>query len=112
MSVQDIITFVAARVGLCLAVKSASDTISSYYPDFIIQPGDRGDNLIKRLLSFVPDVIFIEGSKAYLVNPAATDRSVYAYGVAIRYLKAIIARMKGCPIGYRPKAAIRPPVRQ
>lgn len=81
MSVKDIIAFILARAGLYLEVKSASDTVSGYYPDFTIQPGDRGDSLIRRLLSFVPDVIFIEGSKAYLVNPVATDSSVYAYGV-------------------------------
>jgi len=33
-----------------------------------------------RLLSFVPDTIFFEGIKAFLVNPQSTDSSVYAYG--------------------------------
>jgi len=35
-----------------------------------------------RLLSFVPDVLFIEGIKAYLVYPQTSDSSVYTYGVA------------------------------
>jgi hypothetical protein len=33
------------------------------------------------LLSFIPDVLFIEGLKAYLINPLATDSSVYSYGI-------------------------------
>ena len=36
--------------------------------------------MIEKLLSFVPDVIFIEGNKAYLVNPQSTDSSEYSYG--------------------------------
>lgn len=33
-----------------------------------------------KLLSFVPDMLFYEGSKAYLVNPQSSDNSVYSYG--------------------------------
>ncbi len=36
---------------------------------------------IRRLLSFVPDVLFVEGNSAFLVNPLPTDSAVYAYGV-------------------------------
>ena len=36
--------------------------------------------LIRKLLSFVPDVLFIEGNKAYLVNPLSSDSSTYSYG--------------------------------
>ncbi len=80
MSVKDILGFVLARVGLKLEVKSASSVITSYYPDFAIHPGNRGDEVIRRLLSFVPDVLFLEGSVAYIVNPRSTDSSVYSYG--------------------------------
>jgi hypothetical protein len=82
MSVKDMLASILARVGLKLEVKSQSSVITSYYPDFVIHPGDRGDTLIKRLLSFVSDVLFIEGNKAYMVNPRSTDSSVYSYGVA------------------------------
>jgi hypothetical protein len=82
MSVKDILAFLLARVGLKLEVKSQSSVITSYYPDFVIHPGDQGDALIVRLLSFVPDVLFIEGNKAYLVNPQSADSSAYSYGVA------------------------------
>ncbi|MBA7549912.1 hypothetical protein ES705_42415 [subsurface metagenome] len=80
MSVKDIIAFVVARVGLKLEVKSQSSVITGYYPDFTIHPNNRGNTVISKLLSFVPDVVFIEGNKAYVVNPQSTDNSVYAYG--------------------------------
>ena len=80
MSVKQILAFVLARVGLKLEVKSQSSVVTGFYPDFTIHPDDRGDLIILRLLSFVPDMIFIEGVRAYLVNPQTTDSSVYSYG--------------------------------
>ncbi len=79
-SVRDILAFVVARVGLRLEVKSQSSSLTGFYPDFTIHPGDRGDEVVRRLLSFVPDVLFIEGEVAYLVNPLSSDSSVYSYG--------------------------------
>ncbi|MBI2852457.1 MAG: hypothetical protein HYX84_05100 [Chloroflexi bacterium] len=80
MSVKEIIAFVLARVGLKLEVKSESAVATGFYPDFTISTDNSGDVIIQRLLSFVPDVIFIEGNKAYLVNPQSTDSSIYSYG--------------------------------
>ena len=80
MNVLDIICFVLARAGLDLAVKSQSAAITGFYPDFTISPEDSGREVIQKLLSFVPDVIFIEGNVAYLVNPLASDSAVYSYG--------------------------------
>jgi hypothetical protein len=80
MNVKDILAFVLARVGLNVEVKSQSPIMTSYFPDFAINPGVSGDNVIDRLLSFVPDVIFIEGEGAYLLNPQSADTSVYSYG--------------------------------
>ena len=82
MSVKQILEFVLARVGLKLEVKSQSSVLTSYYPDFAIHPNNMGDTVIRRLLSFVPDVLFIEGSKACVVNPQSSDSSVYSYGQA------------------------------
>ena len=82
MSVRQILEFVLARVGLKLEVKSQSSVLTSYYPDFTIHANNRGDTLIRRLLSFVPDVLFIEGNKAYVVNPQSSDSSDYSYGQA------------------------------
>lgn len=82
MNVKQILEFVLARVGLKLEVISQSSVITGYYPDFAIHSTDRGDVIIRKLLSFVPDVLFIEGNKAYLVNPQSSDSSAYAYGQA------------------------------
>jgi len=80
MSVKQILAFVLGRVGLRLEVKSQSSVMSGYYPDFTINPGNSGDTVIQRLLSFVPDVLFIEGNTVYVVNPLSADDSDYAYG--------------------------------
>ena len=80
MSVKDIIAFVLARVGLKLDVKSQSSVATGFYPDFTIGPDDGGRAVIQKLLYFVPDVLFIEGDKAYIVNPLTSDSSVYSYG--------------------------------
>ncbi len=80
MNVKQMLEFVLARAGLKLEVKSQSSVITGYYPDFTIHLNNRGDTVIARLLSFVPDVLFIEGNKAYLVNPLSSDDSVYSYG--------------------------------
>ncbi len=80
MSVKDILAFVLARLGLKLEVKSQSSVITSYYPDFTVHSNNRGETVIRKLLSFVPDLLFIEGNKAYVVNPQSSDSSVYSYG--------------------------------
>ena len=82
MSVGQILAFVLGRVGLRLEVKSQSAVLTGYYPDFTINPGNSGDTVIQRLLSFVPDVLFIEGNTVYVVNPLSADGSGYAYGVS------------------------------
>jgi len=84
MSVKGIIAFVLARVGLKLEVKSQSSVITGFYPDFTVNPDNDGMMVIQRLLSFVPDALFIEGNKAYIVNPLSSDSSVYSYGDAHR----------------------------
>jgi len=82
MSVKEILEFVLARAGLKLEVKSQSSVMTGYYPDFTIHSSNRGDEIVRRLMSFVPDVLFIEGSKVYIVNPQSSDSSVYSYGQA------------------------------
>jgi hypothetical protein len=80
MSVKQILSFVLARAGLKLEVKSESSASVNFYPDFTIHPDDRGNLIILRLLSFIPDMIFFESVRAYLVNPQSSDSSVYSYG--------------------------------
>jgi len=82
MNVKEILAFVLGRVGLKLEMKSESSALTSDYPDFAINPNNSGGDVIQRLLSFVTDVLFIEGSTAYVVNPLAGDASDYSYGSA------------------------------
>jgi hypothetical protein len=82
MSVKQILMFVLARVGLKLEVKSESAVLTGYYPDFTINPNNTADTVIQRLLSFAPDFLFIEGNKAYVVNPLSSDGSAYSYGAS------------------------------
>jgi hypothetical protein len=79
-SVKEIIAYILARAGLRLEVKSQSDVITGFYPDFTVSAGDSGREAIAKLLTFVPDLLFIEGNTVYLVNPLATDSAVYSYG--------------------------------
>jgi hypothetical protein len=79
-SAKGILAFILGRAGLKLSVVSESNLIGSYYPDFTIQAGENGAAAVNRLLSYVPDQIFIEGGLACLVYPQATDSAVYAYG--------------------------------
>jgi hypothetical protein len=81
-SVKSIIAFILGRAGLALEVVSQSAVATGFYPDFTVQPGDDGRTVIAKLLSFIPDRLFIEGGTAFLVNPLASDASVYSYGGA------------------------------
>ncbi len=80
MSVKDIIAFALARAGIKLDVESQSSVITGFYPDFTISPDNDGVAVVRKLLTFVPDVLFVEGNKAYIVNPLSSDSSVYSYG--------------------------------
>ena len=78
--VGDIIKTVLAKAGLQLSVISCSATMTGFYPDFTINPGNNGRSVIQKLLSFVPDKIFIEGNIAYLINPQPGDSAAYSFG--------------------------------
>jgi len=107
MSVKQILESVLSRVGLKLEVKSQSSVITSFYPDFTINPNNRGETVIRKLLSFVSDMLLIEGNKGYIVNPLDTDSSVYSYGSAHtifdgRYRRGIYAINRVQVEGYDP----------
>jgi hypothetical protein len=80
MNTGQIVEFILARNGLKLEIISQSSVITGYYPDFSVLTDNRGDAVLGKLLSFVPDVLYIEGSKAYLENPLPSDSAVYSYG--------------------------------
>ncbi len=79
-TVYHILRQILAKVGIPLDIVSVSPTCLGFMPDFAINPGDNGLNAVKRLLSFVPDVLIFCQGKAYLVNPAQEGVPVYEYG--------------------------------
>lgn len=81
-SVKEILAQILARCGLKLEVVSQSSVITGFYPDFTLHPGEDGQSAVDRLLSFVPDVLMIEGLTCYLINLQAADTACYSYGAA------------------------------
>jgi hypothetical protein len=79
-SIKKILEFILVRVGLKLEIKSESTTINEIYPDFTVHPGDTGITVVSRLLSYVPDLLFMEGINAALIYPQESDSSTYSYG--------------------------------
>jgi hypothetical protein len=92
LNVKEMIEIILGRVGIRLEVITESETITGFYPDITINAGSEGRSTIRKLLSYVPDVIFIEGHKAYLVNPLPSDTAVYDYGTD----HVILAGRYGC----------------
>lgn len=80
VSIKEILAYILARAGLRLELQSQSTILTGFCPDFTVSPGDTGITVIRRLLSFVPDVLFIEGNTAYIINPQSSDTPVYSYG--------------------------------
>ena len=80
-NIKDILSWLFGRIGLRLSIISASATIASLCPDFSLNPGADAFSAVRRLLSLVPDVLFIEGGTAYLKNPPADEAAVYSYGL-------------------------------
>ncbi len=80
-SIESILGWLLGRVGLRLAVISASEAVTPLCPDFSLPPGTDGLSAINRLLSMVPDCLFIEGGTAYLKNPLSDEATAYAYGL-------------------------------
>jgi hypothetical protein len=79
-SVKDILTVILAKAGLRLVTISSSAAAAGYYPDFTVNPGNNGKDVVRKLLGFIPDRIFIEDNTAFLVYPQTTDTPVYSYG--------------------------------
>lgn len=79
-NVKQILEFVLARAGIRLEPISQSQVITGFFPDFLIAPGVSGESVVRKLLSFVPDRLFIEGDTAFLVTPSDEDEPVYSYG--------------------------------
>jgi hypothetical protein len=87
-TVYGLLQFVLGRAGLGFAAFSASATVTSLSPAFTIQPAESGEAAVRRLLAMVPDVLLVSGEYGYLVNPTATQATVYEYGVEHAILEA------------------------
>ena len=79
-NVIQLLAFVFARAGLNLASIGASATALDLYPSFAIHPGESGFTAVRRLLAFLPDVIFFSAGLALLKDPQAGEAASYAYG--------------------------------
>ncbi len=79
-SVRDLLAWVLARVGIRLDSILSSSAAASLFSDFTALPGDRGDALVARLLSLIPDLLRVEGSVACLIDPQPAEAAVYSYG--------------------------------
>jgi hypothetical protein len=80
-SVKEMLSFVLGKAGIRLEVISMSDAASSFFPDFSVNAGENGHAVVSKLLSFVPDMLFIEGNTAFLINPGPDNAACYSYGV-------------------------------
>jgi len=91
-SIFQLLNFILARAGLEFSSFSNSDALVNHCPAFTISPGESGKTAVLRLLSMVPDALFFRGNCGYVVNPRASDGSVYAYGTAHAILEAEYAK--------------------
>ncbi|MBN1177531.1 MAG: hypothetical protein JXA51_07620 [Dehalococcoidales bacterium] len=91
-SVREIIAVILARAGLKLETVTQSQMMTGFYPDFTVNPENSGKAVIQKLLSFVSDLVFIEGNTVYIVNPLSNDESVYSYGGEHRLYEGRYAR--------------------
>ncbi len=87
-NIFQLLRFILSRAGLEFSSFSSSDALLSHYPAFTINPGESGRTAVLRLLSKVPDVLYFRGSYGYIVNPQASDSSVYSYGTAHAIMEA------------------------
>lgn len=81
--VWEIIQEIICRWGINLTMPAGvprSSAVDNLYPDFTIQPGTRGDTALRRIMSFIPDVLIFDGNEAYVKDPRDDEASSYSYG--------------------------------
>ena len=83
-SVWQILYQLLARAGIRLTntpPKPQSSAVNNFYPDFAVAPGTQGTQALKKLLSFVPDMLVFRGQEAFTKNPLSDESSCYSYDV-------------------------------
>lgn len=79
-SVYLILQYLFARIGFDLTKQSpVSDALDNFEPSFAITPGRNGRWAIKKLLSWVEDVVYQRDNAMFVTQPQADDESVYSY---------------------------------
>lgn len=72
---------VCAQAGLNFGgAGSQSSGYDVLSPGFLVQPGERGDQVLDRVLAVLPEVWRASGDGIQAVNPASGDASAYAFG--------------------------------
>ncbi|MBM2832430.1 MAG: hypothetical protein HW414_1482 [Dehalococcoidia bacterium] len=79
-AVWGMVQWVLARAGFNSSIVSNSSPATTFTPDFALHPGQDGRSVVRRLLSFVPDVVRFDAEYGRLVSPLAADASAYSYG--------------------------------
>ncbi len=80
-NVFGILRFLFARAGLEFSSAGGSSESANLYPAFTVHPGESGLTAVRRLLAFLPDVVYLRGEFAFLKEPLATEPAAYAYGM-------------------------------
>jgi hypothetical protein len=81
--VWEIIQEIICRWGINLTIPAGvpkSSAVDNLYPDFTLQPGTRGDAVLRRVLSFIPDGLIFDGNEAYVKDLQDDEASSYSYG--------------------------------
>ncbi|PKH46941.1 hypothetical protein KKB3_00245 [Dehalococcoides mccartyi] len=91
LSVRGILGYVLSKAGIRMEVLNASAQLGNFYPDFTIHVGDDGFELMGKLLSFVTDLVFLQGNCLYSIYPQAADNPLYSYGVTHPVFSGIYA---------------------
>lgn len=79
-SVWNIIQWVLARAGLGSQTVSASPMAIGLRPGFAILHGENGLAAVRRLLSFLPDVLYFPDTVGSLKYPQSSEAAAYSYG--------------------------------
>lgn len=76
-TVYDLIEIAVQAVGGTLSYKSRSPQITAIYPRLHVTAGQNAAQVIRHLLSFVPDVLYFDGLAGYILYPQASDSPSY-----------------------------------
>jgi len=88
MLIFGVLEKVIAKAALRVSADEASALLQLWEPAITISPGESGLNVVRRLLAFTADVMRFAGATASIIEPAADEESLYAYGGSHAILRA------------------------